>query len=119
MPLVFFEREGKTVSANSGWNLRKLAKANGVQIYRGLAQVFNCRGQGLCGTCKVEIFSHESGALSPRTAMEEKQLKGYSNPNLRLACQVVVHGNIMVKTQPVELMAVKKELAPPPLVSGA
>ena len=119
MPLVFFEREGKTVSINAGWNLRKLAKANGVSIYRGINKIFNCRGLGLCGTCKVEVFVGEMGAVNPRTAMEEKQLKKFSNPNLRLSCQVRVHGNMRVKTQPVELMAMNEELAPPPLVSGA
>ena len=119
MPLVFFEREGKTVSANAGWNLRKLAKANGVNVYRGAAQLFNCRGNGLCGTCKVEVFSNEPGAVNPRTAMEEKKLRGMTNPNLRLSCQVKVHGNLLVKTQPVELMATKKDLAPPPGISSA
>ena len=116
--MVYFEREGKTVSVNAGWNLRRLARANGVPVYRGLARIFNCRGQGLCGTCKVEVFSREPGALNPRTAMEEKKLKGFSNPNLRLSCQVKVHGNILVKTQPVELMATKRDLAPPPVVAG-
>ena len=119
MALVFFEREGKTVSANAGWNLRKLARANGISIYRGINKVFNCRGLGLCGTCKVEVVVGNQGAVSPRTAMEEKQLKNFSNPNLRLSCQVVVHGNMLVKTQPVELMAHNQELAPPPIVSGA
>jgi len=118
MVLVFFEREGKTVRANAGWNLRKLARANGIKIYRGINQLFNCRGLGLCGTCKVEIFAGDSAAVNPRTAMEEKQLKSYTNPHLRLSCQVKVHGNMRVKTQPVELMEQSHELAPPPLVSG-
>jgi len=117
MPLIFFEREGKTVSANAGWNLRKLAKKNGINIYQGVDKILNCRGNGLCGTCKVEIFSNEESAVSPRTAMEEKKLKKFTNPNLRLSCQVRVHGNVRVKTGPVELMRPEVEAVAPPMVS--
>ena|SRR5436190_12204478 len=118
MPIVFFEREGKTLRTNAGWNLRKLAKANGIHIYKGIYRIFNCRGQGLCGTCKVEVFAGRDGDLNPRTAMEENRLNGFSNPNLRLSCQVVVQGNLRVKTQPVELMASDQELAAPPLIAS-
>ncbi|HCU25454.1 MAG TPA: hypothetical protein DF383_10595 [Deltaproteobacteria bacterium] len=119
MALVFFEREGKTISCNSGMNLRKLALANGISVYRGINKVFNCRGHGLCGTCLVEVQAHQEIDLNPRTAMEEKQLKNYTNPRVRLSCQVRVHGNIRVKTQPVELMKVEGESVAPPLVSDA
>ena len=68
---------------------------------------------------KVEVFAGEPGAVNPRTAMEEKKLGRFTNPHLRLSCQVKVHGNLRVKTQPVELMAANPELVPPPLVSGA
>ena len=119
MPLVFFEREGKTLNVNAGWNLRKLAKANGIEVYHGFAKIYNCRGLGICGTCKMEVFTQKIGDVSPRTAMEEKKLKDFSNPNLRLSCQVTVHGNIRVKTQPVELMRPEMEAVAPPLVSGA
>lgn len=118
MALVYFEREGKTVKANSGWNLRRLAKANGIQVYHGIDKLINCRGQGLCGTCKMEVTAAEPYAVNPRTAMEERKLKDFTNPKLRLSCQVKVHGNISVKTQPVELMALEKEHVPPPLVTG-
>jgi ferredoxin len=117
MPLIFFEREGKTVSANAGCNLRKLALANKVPVYRGFWKIFNCHGHGLCTSCKMEVFANKPGDINPRTAMEEEQLKNYTNPNLRLSCQVRVHGNIRVKTQPVELMQTQVEAVPPPMVS--
>lgn len=117
MPLIFFEREGRTINANAGTNLRKLAQANNIPVYHGLNKVFNCRGNGLCGTCKMEVFANSPGALNPRTAMEEKKLKSFSNPALRLSCQVRVHGNVRVKTQPVELMKPEMVVVPPPVVS--
>lgn len=118
MPLVFFERQGKTVKCNAGWNLRKLALKNKVNVYHGVDKLINCRGNGLCGTCKVQVFSDEPYAVNPRTAMEEKKLKNFTNRNLRLSCQVVVHGNIRVKTYPVELMQVDEEVVAPPLVTA-
>jgi len=118
MPLVFFERQGKTIKANAGWNLRRLAKKNGMTPYHGFDKVINCRGQGLCGTCKVEIFTSNPYDVNPRTAMEENKLKKFSNPNLRLSCQVVVHGNIRVKTYPVELDKRDESLVAPPLVTA-
>jgi ferredoxin len=117
MPLVFFERQGKTVSVNAGWNLRKLALKNGIKVYQGLDKVFNCRGNGLCGTCKVEVFPAQPEFINPRTAMEEKKLASYNNPHLRLSCQVKVHGSLRVKTYPVELMKETGEVLAPPLVA--
>ncbi len=118
MALVYFEREGKTLNVNSGQNLRKLALANGISLYRGINKLINCRGQGLCGTCMVEVYANRPADLSPRTGMEEQQLKNYSNPKLRLACQVVVHGSVQVKTQPVDLDTKHADFVAPPLVSG-
>lgn len=117
MPLVYFERQGKTLRVNAGHNLRKLAKKNGISVYHGIEKFTNCRGQGLCGTCKVEVFAIRPDAINPPTAMEERKLKDFTNPNLRLACQVRVHGNLRVKTYPVELMKEDKEAVAPPLVS--
>jgi ferredoxin len=118
MPLVFFERQGKTVSVNAGWNLRKLALKNGVNVYQGFDKVFNCRGNGLCGTCKVEVYPARPEFVNPPTAMEERKLRKFTNPNLRLSCQVKVHGNMSVKTYPVELMKQDGEVVAPPLVSA-
>ncbi len=118
MALVFFERQGKTLKVNSGQNLRKLAQQNGVDLYQGFDKLINCRGNGLCGTCKVEVFPSRPGGVNGRTAMEEKKLAAFTNPNLRLGCQVKIHGDVRVKTGPVELMKSESETVAPPLVSA-
>lgn len=97
MPLITFEKEGKTIACNAGINLRKLAKKNGISVYTGLKKLLNCHGDGLCGTCEVEIISAEN--LSPRTRMEEVQLKDKPLQR-RLACQVTVHGDMLIRTHP-------------------
>jgi ferredoxin len=97
MPQVTFEREGKTIACSSGINLRKLAQANGINLYQGVWSLLNCRGNGLCTSCEVEIPIAQN--LSPRSNMEEIQLK--DKPLLRrLACQVTIHGDLLVRTHP-------------------
>jgi len=118
MPLVFFERQGKTLRVNAGYNLRKLALKNHIKVYQGIDKLINCRGNGLCGTCKVEVYPARPEYLNPRTAMEEKKLAKFNNPNLRLSCQVKVHGDCRVRTYPVELVLPDKEVVAPPIVSS-
>ena len=97
MPTVTFEKENKTVLCNAGTNLRTLARDNGVQLYNGIWKTLHCRGNGLCGTCEVEIPTAQN--LGQRSNMEEAHLKG--RPLIRrLACQVVIHGDMSVRSHP-------------------
>jgi ferredoxin len=75
-------------------NLREIAVANGVSVYTGLHKAVNCRGNGRCGTCQVEISGSN---IKARNSIEEAKLK--DAPQLRLACQVEVLGDLSVKTQ--------------------
>jgi len=97
MPSITFEKEDKTINCNAGLNLRKLARKNGVELYSGLGTVLNCHGNGLCTQCEVEIVEGEQ--LNPRTRMEEVRLRDKPLTR-RLACQVIVHGNLTVRTHP-------------------
>ena len=93
MPKVTFKNWNKTVECPEGTNLRKLAKQNGIELYNGVARVFNCRGLGMCGTCCVEVIPE--GKVGPKQYMEVLrffQVKG----NFRLACQADVRGDIEV-----------------------
>lgn len=97
MPNVRFEKEGVTVSCNAGTNLRELAKKNHISVYSNIWKVLNCRGNGLCEKCEVEIVEAEN--LSPRTRMEEIALQD-KHLTHRLSCQVFVHGDMTVRTHP-------------------
>jgi hypothetical protein len=66
----------------------------------------------------MEVAAPNPYDVNGRTGMEEKKLKGFTNPKLRLSCQVVVHGNISVKTAPVELMKLDEAVVAPPLVTA-
>ena len=93
MPKITFEKEKIQVLVPMHANLREVAVANKIPIYAGLAAMANCRGNGRCGTCKVEI----QGPTKPRNAIEDSKLK--DAPTLRLACQIDIQGDLIVKTQ--------------------
>ncbi|MCS7230463.1 MAG: 2Fe-2S iron-sulfur cluster-binding protein [Candidatus Kryptonium sp.] len=105
MPIVKFEREGRSIEVPKGSNLRKVALKAGINVYKGINQVLNCQGHGLCGTCRVEIIQGDKNVNS-KTPKEEWVLKGKFliahkvKPNLRLSCQVKVEDDIVVLTMP-------------------
>ena len=90
---VTFTNSGQTIECPMHTNLRDLAIQNDIDLYNGLAKYTNCEGNGLCGTCTVEVRPHD--AVSVKGAKEKFrfiQLKG----NLRLSCQCKVLGDIEV-----------------------
>ena len=99
VPIITFVRENKQIEIPEGDHVRYPALENDVQVYCGLWKYANCHGNGLCGTDRV--------AVSPSTNTNEltfhekfwlrNDLK--KNPNIRLACQVQVFGDVSVDTQ--------------------
>lgn len=90
---VTFTNWDKTVECKPHTNLRQLAIDNDINLYNGITRFVNCEGNGLCGTCTVEVVPQDG--LSVKGARENLRfllLKG----NLRLACQVDVTGDIQV-----------------------
>jgi ferredoxin len=93
MPKITFDKERIQVLVPMHANLREVAVANNISLYAGLAKVANCHGNGRCGTCRVEV---EGSSLKPRNDIEEAKLKGVEK--VRLACQIEVLGDLVVKT---------------------
>lgn len=99
MPTVTFFTKGKTAQCPEGANLREVAMQCGVSVYNGPAKLLNCRGRGLCGTCRVSIEP-----LKGVSAPTEKELRHpiWGRPqvwaNARLSCQTRVYGDIQVAT---------------------
>jgi len=105
MPVVTFHNEYRSVDVEPGTNLRRLMRRVGVTPYRGLAMLTNCRGHNFCGTCAVEIV--DGKGLAAPTDDELSTLGGNLlvartvGKNVRLACQLKVNGDMVVKTHPV------------------
>ncbi len=94
---IQFENQKRKINVEPGTNLREGAIANKVSLYAHVFKLLNCRGRGLCKSCRVEIVS---GNVGERNEVENNNLKNAlkKNPGLRLACQIKVEDNLVVRT---------------------
>jgi len=97
MPAVYFVKQQRTVECPVGTNLRRLALDNGIDLYVFPTNILNCRGNGLCGTCRVKV--DDPRALSQRTASDERKC-GWEGEEYRLSCQSQVLSDLQVVTNP-------------------
>jgi len=91
---VQFEDQNRIFKVEPGSNLREAAIQNKLSVYSHIFKILNCRGRGLCTSCKVEIVS---GKVDPRNEVEKDKLKD-KPPEIRLACQLTVNDNLVVRT---------------------
>ena len=94
---IEFVKQKRTIQAAEGETIREAAIRNKLSIYSHIFKILNCRGRGLCRSCVMEVIS---GNTEPRNEIEDQQLaeKLRKNPKLRLACQVKVSDNLVIKT---------------------
>lgn len=104
MPKVTIANDKKEIEVAQGANLRQEALKQGVEVYQGLDKVLNCRGLGMCGTCKV-LVKKGMEQVGPKTLIEKLTLSrmfstiGHEN-EMRLACQMKVNGDCTIETRP-------------------
>lgn len=99
LEITFVDPKGKVrrkIQAESGESLRAAAIRNKFSVYPHIKKILNCRGRGLCTSCAVEVVS---GGVAPRNQIEDEKLKSAKSPGIRLACQLAVTDNLVVKTQ--------------------
>jgi ferredoxin len=99
VPTILYTRENVRVEVPEGDSVRYPALENDVPVYCGLWKFANCHGNGLCGTDRVAVAP--SANTNDLTFMEKFWLKNdlKKKPNMRLACQVQVFGDVTVETQ--------------------
>ncbi len=102
MPIVYFVKQQRAVQCAVGANLRDVARENGIDVYVFPNNVVNCRGHGLCGTCRVKVDNPR--ALSPRAACDERKC-GWEGEQYRLSCQTKVLADVSVVTNPRKVLA--------------
>ena len=92
MPKVNFVPLNKVVEIRLGETIFKAARVNGIPLGS------SCRGDCVCGWCKVEIVSGMQN-LSPPGDCEEKLIKsGNYDKNERVACGTRVYGDVSITT---------------------
>jgi hypothetical protein len=99
MPVIRFVREGRDVECYPGENLREVALREGIELYGLKGKLGNCGGCGQCITCFVDVEGAPPASLTPRTAVEERKLRGRPQ-SWRLACQALVAESLVVLTRP-------------------
>jgi ferredoxin len=108
MPKVTFVKDKKEIEVPAGANLRDEATKAGIAVYKGADKLLNCRGFGLCGTCRVLVKKGMEN-LNPKTTREKINFNAHPlgmmavighEDEMRLSCQVQVNGDCTVETTP-------------------
>ena len=94
-----------TIEIEKGELLRSAMLKRGLSPHNGRSRLINCRGLGTCGTCSVEISCNNDSGLEPKDRNMKERLRLTfpphgsvdQSPDLRLACQVQVYDDIIVK----------------------
>jgi ferredoxin len=123
MPIVKFVKEKKEIEVPEGAVLRNEAIKAGINLNQGLNgmgaginRIMNCKGMGLCGTCRVLVTKgmDHTNKLTMREWLKFKTIVptglvpdpipplayvGHED-TMRLACCTTVHGDIEVESGP-------------------
>lgn len=100
MPTVEFEDatgERATVECAAGATLRAVLLAADLSVHNG-PRLVSCHGHGSCGTCAVAV----EGPVDPAAPAGRERVRLSVPPHdpdagLRLACQVTVDGDLLVR----------------------
>ena len=92
MPKIRFIPLDKEVEIKHGETLFKAARVNGVPIGS------SCRGDCVCGWCKVEIVEGTSHLSEPTECEKKLMSKGNYGENERVACRTRVFGDVSITT---------------------
>src|SRR5262245_8693645 len=104
MPKVTFVTEKRDIDVPAGSNLREEARKAGIEVYWGPYVYLNCRGNGLCGKCRVLVKKGAENLSSPTTIERFRLATGMENigqeEEMRLSCQARVNGDCTIQTKP-------------------
>jgi hypothetical protein len=109
MPAIHVENEQKSIEVLPGTNLRTAAIKTGLNLYSPFFRVFhlNLRAGPISFPCGADVVEVVDGkGTNARSPQEENVIGGRwlvrrkVTPNLRLACQVQVNGDITIRTRP-------------------
>ncbi len=92
MPKVRFIPLSKVVEIRNGETLFKAARVNGVPLGS------SCRGDCVCGWCKVEIVEGMNNLSEPTECEIKLMSKGNYAENERVACSTRVYGDVSIAT---------------------
>lgn len=91
MPKVTFKKENVTVEVEKGTKFQDVVSKAGANV------IFGCE-DGICGSCLLTVVKGMENL--PKASEQEKQtLEMFvAEKNQRLACQLVVNGDVVIDT---------------------
>ncbi len=92
MPKVIFVSLNRAVELKTGETLFKAARVNGIPLGS------SCRGDCICGWCKVEIVDGMENLSSPDECEKKLMKSGSYEKNERVACGARVYGDVAITT---------------------
>jgi len=92
MPRVRFVPLDKSVELKPGETLFKAARVNGIPIGS------SCRGDCVCGWCKVEVVEGIENLSRPEECETKLMLSRSYGDNERVACRARVFGDVSITT---------------------
>ena len=92
MPKVVFVPLNKVVELKTGETLFKAARVNGIPLGS------SCRGDCVCGWCKVEIVDGIENLSIPEECEKRLMKSGNYGRNERVACSTRVFGDVSITT---------------------
>lgn len=92
MPKVRFVPLDRVVELKTGETLFKAARVNGIPLGS------SCRGDCVCGWCKVEIIEGMENLSSPDECEKKLMKSGSYEKNERVACDTRVYGDVSITT---------------------
>jgi ferredoxin len=95
MPRVMFLEQA--IECDAGERLRDVLLRAGLSPHNGQSRWFNCKGFGTCGTCAVKVVEGQVGPKNRREAWRLDFPPHDASAGLRLACQIVVEGDLVIE----------------------
>ncbi len=92
MPKVRFVPLDREVEIKKGETLFKAARVNGIPLGS------SCRGDCVCGWCKVEIVDGMQNLSEPEECERHLMRIGNYHMNERVACSTRVFGDVSIST---------------------
>ncbi len=92
MPKVRFVPLNKVVEIKNGETLFKAARVNGIPLGS------SCRGDCVCGWCKVEVVSGMENLSKPEECEKRLMASGNYGERERVACSACVFGDVSIST---------------------
>ena len=108
MPKVTIANDKKEIEVPAGSNLRRALMMADVAVYAGVEKYLNCRGLGMCGTCRI-LVKQGMENLSKKSILERLNFMLHPKTSFavigteeesRLACQCTVNGDCTIEVTP-------------------